>query len=310
MFRVFLLVLFLVGCQISKANPNIPEVRENAEIREEIAKMDPQLAYCDGVPVHFGKNSVTGREDCNSGDSMLWAGLLYNARPTPELAAGIRESISPEGRPYRSPENRRGGDVVNTFSRDMWLGFLAYCQKSKDFETCNRVWSYTKSHDYRSCPVDTDERCFITPSILYVTGYVWQSNGWHVSAEMRPSGLERYLDEQATIKSANQNDIGYELHLISVRMYLQMSTGFMTGSYKSVVKILSQRVPQNLWYRYLEARAYGLDFSGIENELVGRMSQWQKPTIQTGSNWEWQNHKEPAMGHDFVFLGCQLLGGC
>lgn len=282
---------------------------ESGGLREQIDRIEKDAAYCDGMPVQTGENSVTHRANCNSDDSMLWSGLLYNIRPSDALAAAIRDSISPEGRPYRSPENRRGVDVFNSFSRDMWLGFIAYCHRSKDFGTCDAVWHYVADHEHRTCPSDADEKCMLRPSTLYTTGHVWQSNGWHVPSDMKPSGAERALDEKFTISAANNNDVGYELHLISVRMYLYMETGSLTESYKSVLKILASRVPENLWYRYLEARAYGLPREPIEADLISRMSQWQKPG-DNASNWEWQNHSGLPMGHDFIFLACHMLGGC
>lgn len=284
---------------------------QNEALNSATDEIRSQLRYCEGVPIYWpGKNGVTGREDCDNGDALLYAGLLYSVTKSESLADGIKRSIDTEGRVYRSPEHLKGADNINAASRDMWLGFLEYCLTSKDKETCERAYNRAREHDWRICDKDDDERCLLTPSVVFVTGYVWAANGWHTYGEMEPSDFEIKKDEDATIASAKSVTVSYRLHLISLRLWLMIQTGNLTQRFKETVKIITNREPSNLWYQYLSAVAFQTSKEQIAPALLELMSQWHRNSER--SHWLWATMEAPnrAMGHELVFLACALLGGC
>jgi hypothetical protein len=316
-FTAFLFIHFISCGKKTTAEPPVKVYSVNDELLEQVARISSEALYCDGSLSSEGPNSVTGRPDCRNGDSMLWSGLYYSAYPKAEVGAAIRNSIGPDNRPYRSPENRAGNDDINSFSRDMWTGFMAFCSRAKQWEVCNAVWDYTKDHDYRMCPRDTDDRCLLTPSMMYMTGWVWGANGWYISPVARASQTERYLDEQTTIKSAKEVELGYRLHLIVARVYILQRVGALTESYKEAAKIAYQRDPGDLFYQWVWASVSGDGNlqQDIATKLLAHMKSWQRP--QGYSQWVWgdtvkrdgsnTSRMHESMGHDLVFLACNIV---
>lgn len=304
--RIFLLLL-LAGCGV----PNAREPNQTYTVNEELSAQVQRIAagahYCDGGLAAEGPNTVTGRPDCRTGDSMMWSGLYYSVFPKASIGEAIKNSIGADFRPYRSPENRKG-DVLDTFSRDMWTGFMAYCLRADDHANCNGVWGYTKNNDFQACPDTSDNRCWISYSMRYLTGYVWDAHGWYISSAAKATQVERAADEQVTMESARMNKLGYRMHLIAARMYLYKRMGRLTNNYRDVISKVVERDPTDLFYKFL-------DDQDITAELLVHMKSWERPV--TGySQWVWgdtvnretgASRMHESMGHDLVFLACNIV---
>lgn len=301
------LLLFLFSCGVPGADMPVPGYVVNEEILAQVKRIESEARYCDGSLSAEGANSVTGRPDCRNGDAMLWNGLYFSVYPKAEVGQAIQKSIAPDFRPYRSEENRKG-DTVDTFSRDMWTGLMAYCLRADDHATCNGVWDYVKSNEYQTCPVSTDSRCALSPSMLYLTGYVWQARDWFISSEVKATQIERAADEAVTMESVRSVKPGYRLHLVAVRMYLYKRMGRLTNTYRDVISKAAERDPSNLFYRHL-------DDQDVTAELLAHMKSWQRPS--TGySQWVWEepvnretgaSRMHESMGHDLIFLACNIV---
>jgi hypothetical protein len=307
---IFALLFSNTACSTvdKPTQPTLPTIT-NVELRNEITRIEPQLLFCDGEPVPPGNNAVTGRPNCNSGDSMLIAGLYYSSKPLPEIATAIKDSFAEDGQPYRSPEHKRGKDSLDAFSRDQTLGFLSYCLNSKDFETCNTFYQYIKANDYKACPKDSDGRCNIYPSVMFVLGSVWGANGWSIPPEANPSQLERAIDEKITREEAATNKPGFRVHLVSLKLWLRGETGTLTNEYRKAIRTLAIREPNNLWYMYLDT-VYNNgpeSLESISTKLLEHMKAWNPNGNPHHWSWAEQNRHAEAMGHDYIFLAEKLL---
>lgn len=306
-------IFLAVGCAV-KAKSRTVEPNSNVNLMPRAQEIIEQAPWCDNMPVYDGTNKVTGRELCNGGDSMLWSGLLFYSWPDAKLGQAIRQSIAANGKPYRSPEHLKGNDNDGSeFSRDMYLGFLFYCLKSKDFETCTRVHEWTKSQGYKLCSGNVGQ-CGLLPSVMYSTYAVWDKNGWSIAPEFKPSNIEQGADAQAAFIEAKTAPKGYRLHLVSLKVFLMNQVG-RTGDYYLSSRELVKRQPENLWFQfvdYLTGGASDAQLSTIARELSRKMEEWKyDPTFNT--DWYWQGRREAAhdgLGQDFVFLACLVNGNC
>lgn len=301
-----------VGCYSAARSSRKVEPNKAENLIPIAQKISDTAEWCDDMPTYGGPNRTSGRESCNTGDSMLWSGLLYYAWPTPSLGQAIRFSIDPDGKPFRSPEHRKARDNESEFSRDMYLGFLFYCLKSQDFETCNRVHQWTKAEGYKLCGGSVSQ-CGLLPSMLYATYAVWDKNGWPIAPEFKPSNIEQGADAQATLLEAETAPKGYRLHLVSLKVFLYNQVG-RTGDYYLSSQALLKRQPSNLWFQ-LVGFLTGNTPEGMHATLVGETKHIMQAWVpgSTDKDWIWQGRIEgaqDAMGQDFIFMACLLNGGC
>jgi len=308
----FIGCLLSVSCYGAARNSRKVEPHKAEELIPLAQSIADRAEWCDDMPTYGGPNGTTGKLNCNTGDSMLWSGLLYYSWPTPTLGQAIRFSIASDGKPYRSPEHRNGGDNVSEFSRDMYLGFLFYCLKSKDFETCNRVHKWTLSEGYKLCAGPVNQ-CGVTPAMMYATYAVWNKNGWSISPEFKPSSIEQSADARSTYFEAKKAPKGYRLHLVSLKVFLYNQVG-RTGDYYLASRELIKRQPSNLWFQlvgYLTGNTAEDAHATIVGETKILMNEWTPES--TDKDWFWQGRKaeaKNAIGQDFVFMACILNGGC
>lgn len=285
-----------------------------------IANMKKGL-WCDGMPTYGGTNNVTGRADCNNGDGMIWAGLVYSVWPTEEIKNGIVNSIDADGRPFRSFEHRQGRDSENSFSRDMYLGFLSYCLKSKDQQTCDKVLNYAVKNSYQLCPDSNDNACWMNPGMLYLTYSVWNKNGWSLpNGAFKPSAAERLIDDGNIYKEATTNKLSYRTHLVAVKLWLYAKTDGVTEIRKNAAGELWKRQKDNLFYWYvawLVGYAPQGDHGTISERVRAMGTTWEPSATNTGRrDWIWQQdilsleNYGRAMGQDFGFLLCEIAKGC
>ncbi len=305
-------MLSAVGCYSAARSARTVEPHKADELMPLAQEIADKAEWCDDMPTYGGPNRTTGKENCNTGDSMLWSGLLYYAWPTPTLAQAIRLSVAPDGKPYRSPEHRKGGDNESEFSRDMYLGFLFYCLRSQDLETCTKVHEWTKAQGYKLCGGGVSQ-CGLLPSMLYATYAVWDKNGWAIAPEFKPTGIEQGADAQATFLEAKTAPKGYRLHLVSLKVFLYNQVG-RTGDYYLASQELLKRQPSNLWFQlvgYLTGNTVPEMHATLVGETKNIMQQWTPGSVD--KDWFWQGRIEginDAMGQDFIFMACLLNGGC
>jgi len=237
-------------------------------------------------------------EENSDGDSLLWAGLS-------EQCTTVFDSQVSSGRLYRSPA-RAGVDTKNSFSRDMLLGYLNCLITTKNTESATAFLQYIQANDYKMCDDAVDNRCDIG-YIQYRPMWglmlrVWEHMGLEPSWEMRQAD---YLDDTTILTTAKVNDPGYQLHLVSVQIYLRQRLDSLTPKLRSAKKILVERQPLNPWYQWLyrgptrDVAARVLEICPAEAPAHKFQWAWQRDTAEAA----WKD----SMGHDCIFIINRLL---
>lgn len=279
LIRLFIASFLLVACG-RKESSNPPTASISDELRTETARVEAALLVCDGMPALAGVNPVTRRPDCDTGDGMLYAGLLYYASPSPELAAAIRSSFDDDGRPFRSPENRAGRDSLDAFSRDQLEGLLLYLVRSGDAELAQRFWNFVQSNDGKLCAPASDARCDLTPNTLALVGDVFQKIGLRRSPEMdTPETIQSATDKTQAVTLPE----GYQLHLLALQILLKSATGHLDSEYQGAMRQVLNRQPGNLLFRYIDNLVHNGEqatYNDISSSLLTGMQQWKQPGTQ------------------------------
>jgi len=232
-----------------------------------------------------------------SGDSMLWAGLLCLSGEKNQCSAAKASQDSTTGQLYRSPAGSRG---TNDSSRDMLLGFLSYLTASKDKDAATLLLRYIENNDYKLCSNATDNRCNVGTSHKSIWGTmkgVWLSIGLNPTSDMNKgevgSGTLANLESQFASE-------GYPLHLVGVEILLKQETDrFSTGLGQAANNLL-RKEPNNPFFEYLAkgktARAAQLVLEKCpkDSNHVRKQWAWQR----TESEQAWLQSK----GWDCTFL--------
>ena len=307
-FAFFLAILALSSCRSSKIDPE-PAVIISERLRAQSDRIRPLFLRCDGMAAESGPNSVTQRPDCSTGDSVLWTSLAIAAKRDASMEASIKASVDDEGKPWRSPEHRKAQQEVNAFSRDHYTGLLLYAVATKDKRLIASVYDYARARDFKLCPKDTDDRCFLTPNMLALTSDVFGYLGISKGSELT---FNRRIDELVLNESAKKAE-GYEAHLVSINVLIRLRVGKANAGYRDAVKTLLERHPDNLWYGYLNNVLNDnsqAEADRIGSELASLMERWPEGDR---SQWSFQREKftetsKDAMGAEFVMLADLLLG--
>jgi hypothetical protein len=282
----------------SKSNPTLPQVL-STELAQEIARIEPQLLWCFGVPAIERIDAVTGREHCDVGDGMSTIGhaMLYGRMGSFDT---ISASISPDGRPWRNPGYVNNSNQANSFSRDQLIGLIEATQAVGVVEPLARVWEYFKRTG-KLCPDADNNRCDMTDSVSIL---VRDAIGHPVTSK------ERAKDEIVVNTEAMTSPAGYQLYLVSRKIMLKAFTGHLTTSYAHSASVLHSRFPSNIWFDVVDRVAnHGTpaEFDGIATRLVECMRAWSGP----GTEWTWHTNDgctAQAQGHELVAGGRFLLG--
>ena len=274
--------------------------------------------------------AILGQSD---GDACLFNGLLATVgSPMGMYAVLDSQGIAGPraGMFYRSPR-RRATDNKGFgayFSRDMALGvlcayatptisnpLLAELSRSKDawlkWIDGNRECLKKKPKwlgggclirgPYRYAP---DDRSLITPAMWAMMGRVWDHRGWKRHKEMK---LWDKSDGDASIIAAENNDLGYQCHLIAVQAYIKFLINQSRSYSVRVGEILHDRLPENLFYEFLAKRK-------ITDNMIERYLGMAPDTDKVGGHsWLWeksditQERISKSCGWDFVFMGKIIL---
>lgn len=193
------------------------------------------------------------KDDCSVGDAALFNGLLCLSGD--ELACeAVRRSQGSDGRLWRA-EFRIASDAVNSFSRDMALGVLAYLVATKDRDLAVRWMSWIEKNDFRLCRESSDTRCDFSPGFWMLFREVWEFLGLEPNEKMRSAVLE---DSVMALLQAHFSPAGFEMHLAGVNALIRKSMGQRSSTLQSLADVLAQRQPKNPFYAYLSLGAQPL----------------------------------------------------
>ena len=263
----------------------------------------------------------------SDGDACLFNGLLASVG-LPIGDNGVTQSQAQHGEPmagmfYRSPIRRSYGTDLNGhkayFSRDMALGVLNLfaSRRYPPHETMAHNWLNWIDHN-RACVVKKpkwlgggclirglyrfapDDRSIITPTIWALMGRVWENRGWPKHPQMEKW---KGSDGDASIIEADTCDLGYQLHLKVVQAYIKLLIGQSKEYSKRVGQIAHERIPENLFYEFVER-------GKITEEMIDRYLEIKPPFDQEfGNSWIWEKSEvteariKQSCGWDFIFMG-------
>lgn len=314
--RVFILSLLLLGChqeQIDctlkghhchRINPTPPEDQEITDLqKEQLLKLKENIKewvlYCESG-IACGENDDHQPE---SGDSMLWGGLLCLSGDNDQCDATKASQDPQTGALYRNPTGSRG---INDSSRDMLLGFLAYLAATKDQEAANLLLAYIESNSYKLCTNASDNRCSVPPTIsspLWGTMKgVWLYIGLNPTSAMNKGdvGSSSIVNLESQFSTE-----GYPLHLIGVEILVKQFTDRYSYGLSLASSNLLKREPNNPFFEYLakgktsRAAQLVLEKCPTTGDHLKKQWAWQR----TESEQAWLQSK----GWDCIFLIDLLL---
>lgn len=238
------------------------------------------------------------KDNCSVGDAALFNGLMCLSGD--ELACeAVRRSQGSDGRMWRA-ELRVASDAVNSFSRDMALGVLAYLVETRDVGLAQRWMAWIKENDLRLCRESSDNRCLITPPVWTLFRDVWLYLGLTPTEEMS-SRSSLWIDSTfVTLMQAQFAPLGFELHLTAVSLLLRKKMGQRSETLQSLAGALVARQPRNPFFVYLN--------EGVSFRTVQLTSQWcpeQPPQYKSEWSFERNSNQRPwlrSMGWECVML--------
>jgi hypothetical protein len=234
-----------------------------------------------GMPMEAGSD----------GDSMLWAGLMQ-AVGDRSSTPGIKLCQTEDGRLWRAP-SRVNNQPINSFSRDMALGFILYVQATRDFAMADRWVAYIKATGgLFPASESSDTRHIVTPAIWWLMSYA----GIRVPL--------KYLFTRWLLKYQNLLEIpftpkGYALHLKAVQTLVLAIHNKKLD--KKIGRKLNRLEPQNPFFMWLAGKTTG----AIAQNALLETYHTQAPG--KGTQWAWQRTDYEAawcdsMGWDFLFI--------
>ncbi len=296
----FLAVLLLFVSNVSFASP-----LDDAEL----FRKEKVVRYCGAHP---------SKDNCDDGDSMIFSGLLCLSGEESGCES-VKASQDAEGRFWRSPRRNPGNlGEGKTFSRDQALGALLYIAKKRDVEAATRWWNWIEKNKncvakprwlgggcvvttYRFCKDSGNDACNMTPAILSVFHRTWTYLGLNPTGPMRD--FEGADVGDIEIESARSTESGYQLHLKAVSSLLRLHMRSSTSRSFEIVSILSQRQPNNPFYKLIaegptvdvEAKILELCPKTTDNLEFERF-QWSWERADSNEAWR------QSMGWECVFM--------
>lgn len=287
--RIILLCLCLLGCSKSTPEPQASALELTA-IEQRIQSYGSAFPRCIYPSIIGISKDTCLSEGTGSGDAdvMLWSGLLCLSG-SPIGCDTARASFDINGKAHRSPGRLNDND----FSRDMFLGALAYFVGSRDTVTAQKYL-----HTIRNGNVCLGG-CNLTYATWGAAAIVWRYLGLSLTTEMQ---IGKQLDELGTLPGALMNE-GYQLHLIMVTILLHQKTGTNHAAWKKLAKIVYDKQRSNPFAAYL--------YLG-KTQSVADLTLRSMPVTVPVNRDEWVFEREPgedwnrSMLWDYYFM-YQLL---
>lgn len=218
------------------------------------------------------------KENCGVGDAALFNGLMCLSGDELSCEA-VRRSQGVDGRMWRA-EHRVASDAVNSFSRDMAMGVLAYLIATRDRDLAQRWLAWIEGNQFRMCRESTDNRCEFTPGFWMLFKEVWEYLGLSPNAKMSSAIVDESV---VALLQAHFAPAGYQLHLAGVNALLRRAMGQSSATLNSLTDSLAHRQPSNPFYAYL-AR-------GAQPDVVEKAVAWC-PTSAPESRSEWSFERD------------------
>jgi hypothetical protein len=257
----------------------------------------------------------------SDGDAILFAALLSTVWESETInwpMISVIMSQGTDGMFYRSPRRRATGNAgySHIFSRDMdtgvmaaatqrsfphqcWSSWLSYIDKSRPCKVKKPKWAgggcLIRSPIYYYAP---DDRSQITPECWAMMGRVAEYRGFSRHSEMDKWDK---MDGDAAVLEAENCELGYQLHLKALDAYIKLLCNQSREYSQRIGQICWQRVPDNLFYKFLATRS-------IDDEMYSRFFEYApKPGFNWGNGWVWQSKSVASelpysSGWDFLFL--------
>lgn len=272
-----------VSYQALSAKAEPPELAKMTEFREQIR----------GWSVRCGAS--VSKDNCDVGDAALFNGLMCLSGDELSCEA-VRRSQGSDGRMWRS-EMRIASDAVNSFSRDMAMGVLAYLVATQDVDLAQRWMTWIEANDYRLCRESTDNRCDFSPGFWALFRDVWQYLQLPLNQKMQTVILD---DRILALLQSQFSPPGFELHLSAVNLLIRRSIGQETTTLKALSSALSTRQSANPFFTYLSegssTRTYEQLLQWCPREAPVRRSEWSFERNQGDQPWLF------SMGWECVML--------
>jgi hypothetical protein len=300
MYRFLLCTALILSTSCGKKKEAVWPNVTSTTLASEVSRISPRLLWCDGQATGPRKNNIDGRPRCGLGDAMTDSGmlLLLGVDNGGTIADAIIHSITPEGKPYRTP-SYVGRDTKDEFSRDQFLGLADATAAGLDEKYLNSVLTYY-NRTGSLCEHPSDNRCTLYPSMITLAD---DARGRNVTL------AERALDEATVAAEARAVPLGYEAYLVSRKIFMRAVTGDLTNSYADSAKVLYKRAPENLWFRTVyKVTNDGTqeEFGAIGKDLAKCMQAWKTP----GSTWLGRTGNtacpDDSIGHDLTALATFL----
>lgn len=290
--KLWLFYLVLVSaCGKSASLPNHYPNYYPTEFKTLKAALLAEAPTCQYSPDFVGPskntcwNMGTGSGDA---DMMLFAGLLCFSGE--EIGCEtVRRSVGANGKPWRSP-GRVDKDPDNTFSRDMFLGLMAYLVKTHDTGLAQRFETWFNNNNHQLCL----NACRMELTTWGLMGEVWKHIGLPRSTAMLKGQLH---DDQLQNLSVAWLEHGYTEHLLAVTILIRQHIGSYTDLLEGAADRLVLKNPSNPMFRYL---------------VEGNSRKVQEDTLKLCSiipieKVEWIFEELPekgskSMGWDYLFL--------
>ena len=233
------------------------------------------------------------------GDSLLWAGLSCFGGEEGHCEA-VKASQDEFGKLWRSPA-RVHNQFINSSSRDMLLGFLAYVIKTKDTERLKKLVSYVKEHDFKLCSDADNDRCNMNPLIYRNTwGLLYEI---YLYLGLDPDNYMKQAsigDDTLLLTGANGVPVGFNMHLLGVELLLRKAM-YSSDTLDKTADIISNRQNINPFFYYLS--------KGKKESTALRVYELcPKEDTTNKEDWAWQRDQEDkkweseSLGWDCIFM--------
>lgn len=257
------------------------------------------------------------KADCNDGDMALFSGLLC-ASGEEHACEMVRNAQGPDGRWWRSP--RRVGTNLgeqHSFSRDMSLGVMLYLVTTRDVNAARNWVNWIEGNRacvledpfgdgclvrgaYRFCRDDAAAgSCTLTPGTWALLGRVFDYLGLPRNNSMR---LANGLDTAAMLLEAANSPLGFELHLVSVEVFLKEILGATPDDRAHAIESLLARQPDNPFFKYL-----GREDDSWWPEALALCPREGEVPISNLSQWSWERDTAEAAWNESMAWDCLFL---